>query len=201
MFLILLWMLLFSLLHSVMADKRIKLCFRQLLGERAYEAFYRLFYNSVAVLSLIPLFFVMELGQTLFTLPTWLSLIFVFVQIIGLLGLALSLLQIDWLRFAGLRQVLAYWRGETLPLANEALVTTGVYALVRHPLYFFSLLFLWFAPIMTTSTLVFNLAATAYFLIGSIVEERRMVEIYGAVYQDYQKSVPWMLPFLRWRFL
>ena len=51
-------------------------------------------------------------------------------------------------------------------------------------------------PTMTTTGLAFNIGATAYFLLGSIIEERRMVEAFGEDYTAYQKQVPWMIPFM-----
>ena len=49
----------------------------------------------------------------------------------------------------------------------------GVYGLVRHPLYFFSLLVLWFTPQMTLHWLVFVILATVYFLVGSRLRSGR----------------------------
>jgi protein-S-isoprenylcysteine O-methyltransferase Ste14 len=65
---------------------------------------------------------------------------------------------------------------------------------MRHPLYVFSLLVIWFMPTMTDTFLTLNIGITLYFLIGSRIEERRMITEYGDDYQQYRQQVPWMLP-------
>jgi methanethiol S-methyltransferase len=190
-------MLGFAVLHSITADKHVKRWFAKTFGERTYEGFYRLFYNIVSVMSLAPIFLYMwQIAKVIYTVPTWLAPIFTIIQLIGSIGLIISIIQIDWARFAGIKQLFAYLTGAELPLADEPLQFKGLYAWVRHPLYFFSLLALWFSPSMTDSALLFNLAATAYFVIGSRIEEGRMLEIYGEVYDNYRQRVPWLIPFL-----
>jgi len=76
-------------------------------------------------------------------------------------------------------------------------VINGMYRFVRHPLYFFSLLALWSMPVMTVNLLMFNIGATLYFVIGSRVEERRLVQSYGEAYRAYQQRVPGLIPLLR----
>jgi protein-S-isoprenylcysteine O-methyltransferase Ste14 len=73
-------------------------------------------------------------------------------------------------------------------------VTRGSYAYVRHPLYFFSLLLIWFLPIMTLSALLFSSMATLYFWIGSIYEERRLSATFGDAYSQYKQRVPRLIP-------
>jgi protein-S-isoprenylcysteine O-methyltransferase Ste14 len=65
---------------------------------------------------------------------------------------------------------------------------------VRHPLYLFSLLAIWPSPIMTESLLAFNAAATLYFVVGSRLEEKRLIAAFGQTYLDYQRRVPWLIP-------
>ncbi|MGJ3241002.1 MAG: methyltransferase family protein [Anaerolineae bacterium] len=196
MLIILLWMLGFALLHSIMADKRVKAWVGQYLGERFRHGWYRLLYNIIALLSLIPVFwYMLSRAEVLYSVPQSVALVFRGIQAVGLIGLMISLLQIDWLRFAGLRQAFAYLRGDSLPLATEQLKTDGIYAFVRHPLYLFSLLVLWFTPTLTDTGLFFNIATTLYFVAGSVIEERRMIDYYGEEYMTYQERVPWLIPF------
>lgn len=198
MVLILVWMLLFSIVHSITADKRFKMAIARRFGQRLYEGFYRLGYNALSVVLLMPpALHLLSMSHVVYRVPGWLAPVFVVLQAIGALGLLVSLLQIDVLRFAGLRQAIAYFRGTPLPLPKEPLQTGGIYGWVRHPLYFFSLLAIWFLPVMTATMLMFNAAATAYFLIGSRIEEHRMLAVYGDVYADYQRRVPWLLPIPR----
>jgi protein-S-isoprenylcysteine O-methyltransferase Ste14 len=48
---------------------------------------------------------------------------------------------------------------------------------------------------MSTNLLAFNIVGTAYLLIGSRLEEHRLVGAYGSSYVEYQHSrVPFYLP-------
>ncbi len=202
MILILLAMLLFGLTHSLFAGRGFKHWFRVRFGERAYHGLYRVVYNAVAVISLAPvmLWLVTMRSAVVWQVQGNAATLLLVIQGIGSVGLLLSLLQIDLLRFAGLRQLYAYVAGQPLPLPPEKLQTRGFYALVRHPLYLFSLMSLWAAPLMTEGGLAFCIGTTLYFVLGSIWEERRMTAAFGQAYRDYQRRVPWMIPFLRLRF-
>jgi protein-S-isoprenylcysteine O-methyltransferase Ste14 len=192
-------MLVFALWHSWTANLGMKARFQQWCGERAYHGWYRLTYNAFSLVTLIPALLWLPQGQILYSVPAEIQPIFNVLQLIGSLGVIVALLQIDLLRFAGIKQAYAYLTNAPLPLPVELLQTGGLYAFVRHPLYFFSLLSLWFIAPMTDTMFAFSIAATLYFLIGSRIEERRMVAYYGAAYAAYQARVGWMLPIFRRR--
>ena len=48
--------------------------------------------------------------------------------------------------------------------------------------------------------LISAICMTAYFIIGSIYEERKLITEFGKVYEDYQQAVPGLIPSFR-RFL
>ncbi len=198
MALIVIGMLVFALSHSLTADPKVKNWMQQRMGERAYQGWYRLLYNLLSVIVLAPIMLYIWLsGTVIYSVSVEVEAIFYILQLVGSIGLVVSLLQIDLLRFAGIRQMIAYFRNEPLPLPPEKLQTGGLYRLVRHPLYFFSLLSVWFISPMTDTMLVFNIAATLYFVFGSLIEERRMVRYFGDEYRAYQAQVAWLIPFLR----
>lgn len=196
---ILLLMAFFAVVHSWLAGKSLKQTIRQQVGERAYFGFFRLGYNVLAIVTLAPAFWLIlrQPGATIWQVEGVGRYGLLAIQIIGVIGVMISLLQIDTLRFAGIRQVLTYWRGGTLPLPDEPLKTHGIYGLVRHPLYLFSLLAIWPMATMTEALLAFNIGATLYFVLGSLVEERRLLAGFDKDYAQYRKRVPWLIPFLR----
>ena len=199
MLLPLLTILAFGLIHSLTAALNIKGQFRRLLGERAYEGFYRLGYNLLSILAFVPVMLSVLLGPStiLWRLPAPWDGIALAVQGIALLALTLAVLQADPLRFAGISQMMAYLTKAPLPLPPEPLQTGGFYALVRHPLYLFSLLLLWPTPLMTDRFLGFAVGATLYFVIGSRREEKRLAGEFGTAYHQYRQRVPWLLPWPR----
>lgn len=195
---VLLAMAAWALAHSYTAGS-FKAIFRARFGERAYHGLYRILYNIFAALTLIPVFGMVILlpNTVVWNIDlTWEPLL-LGIQLVGLVGLVVSLLQIDALRFAGLRQAWVYLRGGALPLPEEPLQTGGLYALVRHPLYLFALLTSWPVTTMTAPYLGWCIGVTAYFVVGSLLEEQRLLAAFGDEYARYRARVPWLLPLPR----
>jgi protein-S-isoprenylcysteine O-methyltransferase Ste14 len=92
----------------------------------------------------------------------------------------------------GLRQVWLQLRGR--PYTRLAFGTPGPYRLVRHPLYVGWLFAFWMTPTMTLAHLIFAIATTGYILIAIQLEERDLVHDHGALYQDYRRRVPMLVP-------
>jgi methanethiol S-methyltransferase len=200
---IVLALLLWAVVHSLTAGPRTKAFARRKIGERAYQGTYRFAYNLFSAVTLVPLFYLMATrisNEILWSVPMPFRLINFALQLIGLIGLAVSLVQTDIWSFIGLRQLGRYLRGNPNPDPPAQFVSVGTYALVRHPLYLFSLLFLWSRPEMTLSSLVLYAWVTLYFWVGSIFEERRLIQEYGAEYEQYKDQVPRLLPIKRTRY-
>jgi hypothetical protein len=189
----------FGLAHSLTAGQALKNWMLRVMGERAHHGLFRLLYNALSVLTIAPALLAVALlpGQTLYSVGLPWSALLIAIQSVGGFGLALSLLLTDLPRFTGLSQMITLLNGKPLPMLPVPFRTNGPYELVRHPLYFFSLLLFWASPVMTVNTLLFNLGATAYFLIGTYPEERKLLNLYGERYRAYQQRVPRLLPFPR----
>ncbi|MFQ5398063.1 MAG: NnrU family protein [Anaerolineae bacterium] len=186
-----------ALLHSLTAASTLKEFFRQRLGTRVADGLYRLAYNLFAIGTFLPVLYLAatQLPHTLlWAIPDPFRAAAFLVQGIGAVGLLVSLSQTDVWDFLGVRQALGLLTGEDASARPPELVTSGVYAFVRHPLYFFSLLVIWFTPTMTLNTLIFNVLVTLYFWIGAYYEERRLAAFFGEEYQNYQRSVPRLFP-------
>ncbi len=76
------------------------------------------------------------------------------------------------------------------------LVTEGIYARVRHPLYLATILL--FIGLMLIypfpQVIVFALSLSAYTLIGAYFEEKKLILHYGDRYLDYRKQAGFILP-------
>ena len=189
------WMTLISVtlyggLHSLLASNWAKNRVRSLLGS-ASDRWYRLAFNFAAAVLFVPVLVVVALlpGTVIYTLGSPWLFVFAGVQVLSLIALGLGLLQTDALHFLGLRQLMQP-ELDTPP----RLVVSGLYRWVRHPLYTAGLAFIWFTPLMSTSLLALNLGLTAYILIGSQFEERRLLSEFGEAYADYQRRVPRIIP-------
>ncbi len=70
---------------------------------------------------------------------------------------------------------------------------------VRHPWYFLGLIIIWTRE-MNTAFLLTAVILTLYLLLGSRLEENKLLARYGDQYRRYQVSVPTLIP-RPWRYL
>lgn len=186
----------FALIHSMTAGIWLKDWLARRFSVRAVDGWYRLAYNSFAIMSFIPVFALLVLlpDWTLYEArPPW-GLLCLALQALGSIGIVVALLTTDAWHFVGIRQVWEYLSGRQAIAGQTPLRTNGLYRLVRHPLYTFSLVIIWAIPHMTFNLLIFNISATIYFAVGSIFEERRLELAYGDEYRAYRRRVSRLFP-------
>lgn len=168
--------LLFAVLHSLAASDPVKRRIR-LAPQR-----YRLCYN---IASFLLFGWVMSTGgggRVLYVVPGAASLLCHLLQLLTLALLFACLQQTGIRAFLGVAP------------ENGRLISSGWYAFVRHPLYFLSLLFLALNPVMTSRWLTLTALAAAYFIVGALIEEQRLLKAYGDAYRTYRERVPFLLP-------
>lgn len=182
--------LLYGLIHSLMAATSLKQLVFSVFG-RAAKKYYRLFYSISSVILLLPVLALPLLipDKTYYTIPAPYVYLTGAVQAVSVALLTYSVLQTGALQFIGVRQALGM--GE-----NDTLNTGGLYHYVRHPLYAFSLLFIWLTPTMTRNMLLLYAAITLYVLVGAVFEERKLLDKFGEAYRQYRKRTPFIIPFL-----
>jgi len=189
----------FAALHSLAAGSGLRDRLSGVLGGRVVNGTYRLAYNLAAVVLLaIPVVLIGVLPDTvLYRVEPPLSFVLIGIEVIGVVGMIGALLQTDLMRFSGLRQFLRFINGNDEAEEGGGLRTDGLYRWMRHPLYVFSMVTIWALPIMTINILIFNVAASLYFILGSVVEERRLVGVFGEEYRQYRRRVGWAMPRLK----
>jgi protein-S-isoprenylcysteine O-methyltransferase Ste14 len=159
---------------------------------------YRLFFNAMAGLGVLPPLALMLAwrGEPLWQWSGpwyWVSLA---ISALALAGFAWSLRYYDGQEFLGLRQL----RGGVRSVEDqERLHISPLHRYVRHPWYFLGLLLIWTRD-MDPAFLLSALAMTGYFVLGSLLEERKLMTYHGAAYLEYRRRVPGLLP-LPWRHL
>ncbi len=75
--------------------------------------------------------------------------------------------------------------------------TTGLFRLIRQPIYASFALTLWTVPTWTPDQLVVAITLTAYCLVGPMFKERRFERLFGARFEAYRARVPYWLPIPR----
>lgn len=97
---------------------------------------------------------------------------------------------LDAMLLAGIRQLHAPLPATGIEPSSAPLRVTGLYGLVRHPIYLGWLLIVWPAPTMTPAHLLFAGLSTIYLVIAITFEERSLHATFGAAYAEYTRRVP-----------
>lgn len=179
-------------LHSILAARRIKgVIVKYLMPVR----YYRLFYNLFSIFSMLPLaWWFLALDKTALLKSTWYLLPGILLILAGVLWILRAMRGYNLGEFSGLYQL--RYGGQP---HNVELITTGLNASVRHPLYFGTLQVFWgtFLLYPTDVSLIVAALSSAYLVIGSKLEERKLAQQFGGAYRSYQRKVPMLVPF-RW---
>lgn len=72
--------------------------------------------------------------------------------------------------------------------------TTGLFCVVRQPIYVAFALTLWTVPVWTPDQLVLASVLTAYCLLAPLHKERRLAARHGDEFARYRARVPYALP-------
>lgn len=159
---------------------------------------YRLGFNLVAVVLLLPVIGWMHAlrGPWIWR---WEGAAWVVVNglaVLAVAGFVWSLRYYDTAEFLGTRQ----WRArERSLLDQERLHLSPLHRFVRHPWYALGLVLVWTRD-LDAATLVSAILVTAYFIVGSRLEEQKLVLYHGRAYERYRQRVPSLFP-LPWRYL
>jgi methanethiol S-methyltransferase len=72
--------------------------------------------------------------------------------------------------------------------------TTGLFRVIRQPIYVAFALTLWTVPVWTPDQLALAISLTIYCLAAPLLKERRFAARYGEQFQRYRDRVPYVLP-------
>ena len=191
LFLIALWAA-FCFLHSAMITTAFTDFMKKKTG--TYYRYYRLFYNLFSILILAPvLIYSYSIQEKPFF--TWHGYLLPLRYLLFLGGV--------WIFYAGSRH---YSMRTFLGInqiqegVNHGLINTsgmigkgGIMGIVRHPFYSGSFLLIW-AGNLDTTRLIINSILSIYLVVGTLLEEQKLLAEFGDVYRDYQKEVSMLFP-------
>ena len=182
-------------LHSGMISVTTTGYLKRWLGKRF--RIYRLVFNLVAIVTVIPVMvYEQQLrGPMLFRWEGFLILFQVILLISAILLFLAGARHYDLLQFSGVRQIKTGSSHNALTETGE-LDTTGILDITRHPWYLGGILIVWTRDI-DISALVANIILTLYFIVGTVLEERKLLIEYGDDYRRYQEKVSMLIP-IKW---
>tara|TARA_R110002051_G_scaffold297564_2_gene364003 strand:+ start:53305 stop:54042 length:738 start_codon:yes stop_codon:yes gene_type:complete len=186
---------LFALQHSIMARPAFKKWFTKIIDPAMERSTYIL-------LSSLILLFMYWKWQPMTTI-VWeteniVSLIVMAIFFLGWTIVFLSTFMISHFELFGLTQIYQNFKDQSLTYPEFQV--NWFYKLVRHPLMLGFIIAFWAAPTMTYGRLLFAVVTTAYMLIAvKYLEEKDLRNLLGKDYENYQKRVPMIFPFTKFK--
>jgi protein-S-isoprenylcysteine O-methyltransferase Ste14 len=182
-------------LHSAMITPKFTNFLKRKLKD-SYK-FYRLFYNIIALVLLIPVvFYTYSIRQTPFFMwEGYLLPVRFLLLAVGLLLFYAGARQYDMSTFIGLKQIKESVN-HNLINATGQLNSNGILGVLRHPFYAAIFPLIW-ATSLDVTFLIVNCILSIYVIIGTLLEEQKLVQEFGDEYRVYQRSVSMLFP-MKW---
>ena len=186
----------FCFLHSFMITPSVTDFLKEKAGK--YYRYYRLFYNLFSILILTPIvvysYSIME--KPFFTWHGYLLPLRYLLLLVGLLIFYAGSRHYSMRTFLGINQLN---EGVDHGLINNSgmIGKGGIMGVVRHPFYTGSFLVIW-AGNLDTTRLIINSILSIYLIVGTMLEEQKLLAEFGDVYRDYQKEVSMLFP---WKYI
>jgi methanethiol S-methyltransferase len=188
----LLLMSVFAVQHSVMARKQFKQWWTQYVPKSVERSTYVLF-SSLALGLLFWQWRPMPVLVWHIADPHT-AMAATGLSFVGWLIVLTGTFLINHFELFGLHQVASNLTGGSMPPPRFR--TPLLYQFVRHPIYLGFIIAFWAAPTMTVGHMLFAAVTTAYIVVGILLEERDLVDLFGDDYRRYKDRVSMLVP---WR--
>lgn len=185
-------------LHSILISHWFTSLMHQTLGE--FYRYYRIGYNLFSALTLLlPLWYGWHLkGLPLFSLDGPIAPLRFSTLAAALFFFIAGARKYDMSRFTGIFQARTGKQQGSISV-DEKLDTSGVHRITRHPWYIGGILLLWsYQSGFDAQSVISSTILTLYFIIGAMLEEKKLFAIFGSQYSQYQQDVSMLLP---WKWL
>ena len=194
---ILLALLVYGLIHSVLAAHRTKDWIKAWLGEKHYNRFYRLFFSLQAAVLFVPVLLLVGFlpDETIYRISAPWVYLTIALQILAVMGILHTIMLTGMLRFTGIQQAL----DPELAQKPFPMVIRSLYRWVRHPIYTCMFVFIWLVPVMTWNVLALNIGVSIYNVLCALLEERKLHSEFGQPYAEYSQRTPFIIPGLKIR--
>ena len=186
-------------MHSLLITPCISDYIKNQIGTKA--RYYRLVYNVLSIVTLLPLlvFTWIDSGEVVFSWSGWpvvIRFIFFVAAMLCFLGGAKGY---NLQNFLGLEQI-REGRDSLLLGTEQSFSEAGVSGLVRHPWYVGSFMFVWSVfAVYYEKNFAVAVILSIYLVIGTFLEERKILAEHGELYRKYRARVSMFVP-VKWLF-
>ena len=111
-----------------------------------------------------------------------------------MLACGITLSRFDTLHFLGMRQIGQEASELKNTTGNPRLDRTGIFGVIRHPVYSLTLLAILVTPLMSLDRTLLGIAVCLYLAVGIPIEERKLIALFGEAYRTYRNEVPALVP-------
>jgi methanethiol S-methyltransferase len=183
--------------HSALISIRVTEFFKRVLG--AHYCYYRLYFDAFSLITLILLLAYSRAPRfqgSLLLVWSGHWRIARYILILAAIALVFSgLRHYSISQFLGIHQIRSKQSAGGLTESGD-LDSTGVMGYIRHPWYLAVFIMLWTSN-QNIGSIIINSILSAYLVIGTLLEERKLILEFGDKYREYQQKVSMFIP-LRW---
>jgi len=177
----------FCFLHSFLISKKTEKFMRHILGRKSQ--YYRILYNVFSsIYFLFVVYYISLLPENiLFSWEGHKSIQYLLFSL-GIVIFFFGAKQYNLMFFVGLQQIKSATSSD-----NQSVQKNGILGWIRHPFYTGTFFLLWARTVSDISILT-NTILTLYLIVGTFLEEKKMIEDLGSAYIDYRKDVSMFFP-------
>ncbi len=196
MLLALLWVA-YCTTHSALISISVTSWLKRVLADQ--YRFFRLFFNFFSTATLVPLIMYSHSARfssdPLFAWSGHWRVLRYSLVALGVVLFVAGARHYSMLRFLGIQQIRKESARSAMTESGD-LDDSGVLGLVRHPWYLAVFVLLWTSD-LNGAAITVNLVLSAYLVVGTLLEERKLVKEFGEQYRRYQERVSMFIP-LKW---
>ena len=180
-------------LHSILISVTVTEYLKKRLGSGF--RFHRLFYSVFSLATLLPLMYYSNSirPDPFFRWDGYLVVVQCALILTGSYLFVAGARHYSFSELLGIRQIEA-GRKESTSSDGDTFAVSGIHSIIRHPWYLAGILIVW-AQDLSFFVILNNIVISIYFIIGSFLEERKMMRKFGERYRDYQRTVSMLVPY------
>jgi protein-S-isoprenylcysteine O-methyltransferase Ste14 len=192
LYIVFFWIL-WCALHSFLISATVTEYVKKKFG--AWFKFYRLFFNGVSAVTLIPLVYCSNSlpQKTIFAWEGAWVMVRYALLVAGISLFVAGARHYSMTTFLGISQIRTGRANRGLS-EYDTFDTSGILGVIRHPWYIAAILIVWAGDVSLLSFMI-NIVISTYMVIGAILEERKLLREFGTRYRSYQEHVSMLIPY------